>query len=432
MSGRLGNVMTFPRRHPARAAAALALAALLVPVLWEGVRAWHYRQHRRAAEAESARYNFEEAGAELAECLRLRPRDAGLRLLAARAARRAGQLDEAEDLLDAYDGLGPKVTPEGTLERRLLRAERGEMAAVGEYLTSCLDAHHPDSELILEALALGEVQVYHLGPAMGLLQELIRRQPGNVRALVARGLMLESVGQRDEAIACYRQGVEHNPGNNGAELRLAEGLRRRKDYAEAAEHFERLRGRRPHDPEVLVGLARCWAQLDRFREARQVLDELLARGDEGGIGLLERGKLAMQEGQPAEAEGWLRKAVAAFPSDAGSNYQLALCLERLGKAGEAEAYHRRRREVEADMKQLQTLYPKTLHNPSDPAPRLEAGLICLRNGQPKEALRWFEGALQADPQHRPTHQALADFYERQGDGAEAEKHRRLAGGSARP
>jgi tetratricopeptide (TPR) repeat protein len=431
MSGRLANLISFPRRHPARAAAALALAVLLALVVRAGVRSWQARQHRRAAEAELARSNFEEAAAELAECLRLRP-GAGLRLLAARTARRAGRLDEAEDHLDAYDGLVTKATPEGALERRLLRAQRGELDAVGDYLSSCLDAHHPDSNLILEALALGEVQVYHLGPAMGLLQELIRREPGNVPALVTRGLMLESVGQRDEAVACYRQALEHNPGNNRAEQSLAEGLRRRKDYAEAAGHFERLRQRRPHDPEVLVGLARCWGQLDRFDEARQVLDELLDLGEQGSIGLLERGKLAMQAGRPAEAEAWLRKAVAAFPHDAGSNFQLALCLERLGKTAEAEAFHRRRREIEADMKHLQALYPKTLQAPNDPAPRLEAGLICLRNGQPKEALRWFEGALQADPRHQPTHRALADFYERQGDPTRAEHHRRLAGASPAP
>jgi hypothetical protein len=101
MSGRLAKLFAFPRRHPARAAAALALAALLALVVREGARAWQVRRHRRAAEAELARYNFEEAAAELAECLRLRPRDAGLRLLAARTARRAGRLDQAEDHLDA-------------------------------------------------------------------------------------------------------------------------------------------------------------------------------------------------------------------------------------------------------------------------------------------------------------------------------------------
>ena len=431
MSGGLANLVSFPRRHPVRAAAALVLTALLALVVPEAVRGWQCRQHRRAAEEELARYNFEEAGAELAECLRLRPHNAGLRLLAARTARRAAQFDKAEDHLDAYDALVKKATPEGTLERRLLRAQRGEVAEVGDYLSSCLEAHHPDSELILEALALGEVQVYHLGPAMGLLQELIRRQPGNVPALVTRGLMLESVGQLDEAIACYRQAVEHNPGNNRAELSLAEGLRRRKDYAEAAEVFERLRRRRPHDPNVLIGLSRSWASLDRFAEARQALDELLALGDEGKVALLERGRLAAQEGKLAEAEGWLRQAVAAYPHDASSNSQLALCLERLGKTAEAETFHRRRREIEADMKRLAELYPETLQHPDDPAPRLEAGRICQRNGQPKEALRWFQGALQADPNHKPTHQALGDLYERQGDYAQARHHHSRAGSAPR-
>lgn len=431
MSGRPANLLSFPRRHPWRAAAALALAALLALTVREAVRGWQCRQHHRAAEEELARYNFEEAGAELAECLRLRPGNAGLRLLAARTARRASQYDRAEDYLDAYDALVKKPTPEGTLERRLLRAERGEVAEVGDYLTACLEAHHPDSELILEALALGEVQVYHLGPAMALLQDLIRRQPGNVPALLTRGLMLESVGQLDEAIACYRQAVEHNPGNNRAELSLAEGLRRRKDYAEAADVFERLRRRRPHDPDVLLGLARSWASLDRPAEARQVLDELLALGEAGKAGLLERGKLAVQEGQLAEAEGWLRRAVAAYPHDASSNYQLALCLERLGKTAEAETYRRRRREIEADMKRLAELYPETLRHPENAALRLEAGQICQRNGQPKEALRWFQGALQADPNHKPTHQALGDLYERQGDYAQAEHHHGLARGARR-
>src|SRR5205807_2333724 len=71
MSGGLAKLVAFPRRHPARAAAALALTALLTLVAWEAVRGWQCRQHRRAAEEELARYNFEEAGAELADCLRL-------------------------------------------------------------------------------------------------------------------------------------------------------------------------------------------------------------------------------------------------------------------------------------------------------------------------------------------------------------------------
>jgi Tfp pilus assembly protein PilF len=89
------------------------------------------------------------------------------------------------------------------------------------------------------------------------------------------------------------------------------------------------------------------------------------------------------------------------------------------------------RAIEACMERLLAVCSDTLKYPNEPAPRLEAGLICLRNGQPKEALRWFEGALQADPQHQPTHQALGDLYERQGDYAQAEHHHSLAGSAPR-
>jgi hypothetical protein len=61
--------------------------------------------------------------------------------------------------------------------------------------------------------------------------------------------------------------------------------------------------------------------------------------------------------------------------------------------------------------------------PADPAPRLEAGRICLRNGQVSEGLRWLYGILELVPNHKPTHQVLADHYESQGDTAQAEYHR---------
>jgi Tfp pilus assembly protein PilF len=53
-------------------------------------------------------------------------------------------------------------------------------------------------------------------------------------------------------------------------------------------------------------------------------------------------------------------------------------------------------------------------------------MIFLKNGQDKEGLRWLASALQEDPAHRPTCQALADYYSRQGDAEAAERFRRLA------
>jgi Tfp pilus assembly protein PilF len=54
-------------------------------------------------------------------------------------------------------------------------------------------------------------------------------------------------------------------------------------------------------------------------------------------------------------------------------------------------------------------------------------VICLGNGQAQEGLRWLSGALQIDPQHGPTHQALADYYEKAGEPDLAARHRQQAG-----
>lgn len=57
--------------------------------------------------------------------------------------------------------------------------------------------------------------------------------------------------------------------------------------------------------------------------------------------------------------------------------------------------------------------------------RYEAGMIFLRNGFTQDGLRWLYTALDADPNHRPTHQALADYFERTGEEAQARHHRRF-------
>ena len=42
-------------------------------------------------------------------------------------------------------------------------------------------------------------------------------------------------------------------------------------------------------------------------------------------------------------------------------------------------------------------------------------MICLRNGQTSEGLRWLLGALELAPNDKLTHAALADYYTSPGD-----------------
>jgi Tfp pilus assembly protein PilF len=61
--------------------------------------------------------------------------------------------------------------------------------------------------------------------------------------------------------------------------------------------------------------------------------------------------------------------------------------------------------------------------------RYEIGTIYLRKQSDSDALHWFSAALQIDPNHRPTHAALADYYQRKGDAETSALHRRRAAGA---
>jgi len=55
------------------------------------------------------------------------------------------------------------------------------------------------------------------------------------------------------------------------------------------------------------------------------------------------------------------------------------------------------------------------------------GLICLRNNKDDDGLRWLVGALKLESRHKPSHLALAEYYDRAGKKDLAQQHRALAG-----
>src|SRR5262249_62283406 len=86
---------------------------------------YHYRAAKQALE----RRNFTQARAHLGLCLRARPSSIPIHVLAARAARCAGDMDDAERHLDVCQELhgGSEAL---ALEQALLRAQQGQVVEV--------------------------------------------------------------------------------------------------------------------------------------------------------------------------------------------------------------------------------------------------------------------------------------------------------------
>ena len=427
MTHRLSRLLQSVCHSPRRWLLALAvLSGLSLGGYWGARQLWA-GYHLRAAHKALDRWQFDDARTHLHFCLAVWPRDAALQLLAAQAARRAGLFDEAARHLDECRRLNGDASLRA-LEAALLAAQAGDVARVEEDLYLFVKEDHPQTSLILEALAHGYLHIYDLPSALGCLDLLLKREPENTHALIWRGHVWSGMANPSKALADYQRAVEIDPNNAEARLLLAETLRDKAGKpAEALSHFERLRQQQPGSLRVGRGLARCQRTLGELDKASQTLDALLAEHGEDADTLAERGEVAIQAGQLARAEVWLKRAVALNPHARQFLFSLHQLLLRRGKEDEARVYLARMQRVEADLKALEKAVQEVGKNPRDPSPRYRAGVICLRNGQEGEGLRWLLGTLQQDPNHRPTHLALADHFRQKGDKELTAYHLRKAG-----
>jgi tetratricopeptide (TPR) repeat protein len=429
---RLAAPLAFARRHPGRALAVVLLLGLIAAGLaLAGTQFWA-AHHLRAARAALARYHTAEAGPHLRACLRVWPNDPEALLLAARAARRSGLFDEADGFLTRCQEQRGR-DDEVTLERALLTAERGDVDAVLPYCQAKVEADDPASPLILEALARGCLRGYRLDDAGWAVETWLRRDPADPMAHLLNGRVKREWLALTEAAAAFRKALEIDPELDEARDQLALVLLDMHEGAEALPHLEYLRRRRPEDPGLAVRLAQCHDLLGQQDEAARLLDEVLTRYPEFLPALEERGKLAVNAGQWGEAESLLRRALALAPGEAGVLRQLDTCLRRMGRDEDARALEPRLQQAKQDLERIHQLVTHEIQqSPHNADLHYEAGMIFVRAGAPADGLRWLEGAVRLNPRHAKAHEALADLYERLGEGAKAARHRRLAREAAAP
>lgn len=412
----LGNLTRQLRRRYLLLWLALLLVALapVVPAifLWE-------QYHRDAAQRELDRYAFDEAEHHLELCLKVRWRSAELHLLAAQTARRRDAYEDAEKHLADCIRLGG-MTPTAALERMLLTTQQGEFDREETSLRERTGTDDPDAVLVLEALAKGHVNRFWDSNALECLNELLERQPNHPQALLMRARIWENRARKGEmereqdALRDYQKAVDRNPSFE-AQLGLAGTLYRVGRPWESMLISERLRPLQPTNPSVLLGLARCRYSLHEVDEARRLLDELLEDHPNDAAALLERGLLALHEGQSAEAEKWLRRAVSAAPRYNNEALRsLCRCLEAADKTAQARSCRDELREREAKVLELERSILRANREPSDVALRYQIATELMRQGREQDGVAALFFVLEQQPMHRPAREALADYFERSG------------------
>jgi len=391
----------------------LALGVLILAGVCGGLFGlhWRTRQQLRTAKDLLADLRFEEAGRVLDDYLRIHPSDAEARLLAARAKRRAGDPEAAEYDLNEADRLQGQ-TPATSLERGLLQAERGELGEREFWLRARLEKGDADPVVLLEALTRNYQSQGRFDDALLCLGDLLEARPRHPRALAWRAQIWGGMEKWDDALEDARRAMDLQP--NSLEVRLI--------WAEANEHvgqIEKALGaygwlyeRGQKSPDVVLGLGRCWQDLGRFADARQVLDALLAEHPTRPDVLVERGRLALREGGTIPAESYFRRAVVADASNLDAHRSLLRCLEEAGgNAEESTRVNGRLRQLEIRDGRIAQLRSDVLAAPGETEPRYRMGLYLLQNGREKDGLNLLNGALSHDPRHEAIRAALADHYQ---------------------
>jgi tetratricopeptide (TPR) repeat protein len=342
------------------------------------------------------------------------------RLAAARQARRDDDSALAETQLAACWPL-PGLAGLLALEDELLGVQQGDLRNEDAWRARAV---RPSSkcQLILEALAKGNLAQFQFNEARTYAEAILERHPHDARALWLRGrawvrLQQEPRGQED-----FERAIAIEPEAHEIRQSLADLLHKLGRVREAMQLYEMLRTKRPDDERVISALAHCCQEQGRLDDARRLLDSLLERKPHSLAGLIERGRLALRLNQPADGERWLRQALELRPDHSEANSILRLCLQAQGKT-DAELERR----SQANERQQAELRLKLHDSGRDPALLAEFGRWVMRTSDEREAAGWLYAALKEDSAYAPAHTALAEFFANVGQTRRANVHAKLAG-----
>src|SRR5262249_756677 len=141
----------------------------------------------------------------------------------------------------------------------------------------------------------------------------------------------------------------------------------------------------------------------------------------------------LEEGQAEQALAALDKVTIPETADPREPAMLlflqARCHRLLGNVAKAEVYERQYRAMDSDIQQLRSALDQASAAGQKPEMHRKSGLICVRLGSFSEAVQWLSAVLQANPNDKIAHQALAECYSRRNDPESherAEYHRQQA------
>jgi tetratricopeptide (TPR) repeat protein len=300
--------------------------------------------------------------------------------------RYADALSEINQVRDPGDRRVDALALSGQCLLRLGNVRRAErvLAEVVRERPDHADAHRGLAALYFDQGAT-DLAISHL-------TEVARLDPADARPHRTMGMIYKDTEDNTKAIACYREALRRG----GLSARVTDEVREelarclvdQRGYGQALEILEPCAPR----PPVLVLRAECLWGEGRAAEARPLVERALKLAPQSIDGLLLRGKLFLEAGQPREAARDLEAAVKSDPHDYTCRYQLGLAYDMLGRRADAAEQHRLSEQNHNAISLVMALKEEAQRNPWDPNVRRRLAALYRQLDNPEQAAVWQQAA----------------------------------------
>ena len=252
-------------------------------------------------------------------------------------------------------------------------------------------------------------------------KELVERFPTNDDAVYLLGLVYETQGDVDAAMACWEQALALDPTRADAHRSLGYAHELREELEPAETHFRKAVALAPQEPEYRIRLAHA---LMLNGDAAGVLETLAAVSLPLPMAERLRGQACQQLERFEDARRHYETALKLDPDFAEACYGLAQVCARLGEVETATAYRQRFAALKSESqtrgrRQRSEFDAVQIARASAAQTLADVGRVYLARQQPGEAERRWQRAAALDPANVPARFNRMMLLQQSGRNAEA-------------